>query len=543
MTTKLAEWASEHRQITKNSPSDGCGRDAVLLAVERWYDFPEFEGYLGTVGQEGEMQDLNVGWELPWPRLEVPAYQDTQIKEWYIKNAVLLVQKGYFLTVPPRDLHNYTMLVRDADDEPITVMSTLPMEVESNALHAAAARGTVVIMGAGMGLTLYNILKKHETSKVVVVERDPLVIQLLHQAAGIENWEGFEKLTFVNSDAFQFVPEQPVDCLYVDIWDDLGDSDARWQTQQIQSNVKADLVGWWGQEIEFLRWMVGRGFEQPPTLKQYSQWAEEIDLPLIEQDNPHYMRLIQAVSENFASLVGIEENVDDPKPAQGKPVRGTPEGMLARAQAPDGGELVLCERGGKFGILVDGRELMSSEGFDSEKQLALLSCEPLADHKSPSVVIGGLGMGFTLRAALDVLPVDARVTVVEVVPEVVEWNRGPLGPLTDHPLDDARVQVEVADIGAWLEGNSGGFDAILLDVDNGPAAVTLESNRDLYSNDGLARAMRMLNRSGVLAIWSATRVRDFERRLGDAGFQTEIHQIPSTGAIGGQHHIVYLSRA
>ncbi len=105
------------------------------------------------------------------------------------------------------------------------------------------------------------------------------------------------------------------------------------------------------------------------------------------------------------------------------------------------------------------------------------------------------------------------------------------------------MQVEVADIGAWLEGNSGGFDAILLDVDNGPAAVTLESNRDLYSNDGLARAMRMLNKSGVLAIWSATRVRDFERRLGDAGFQTEIHQIPSTGAIGGRDHIVYLSRA
>ncbi len=91
MTTKLAEWASEHRQITKNMPSDGCGRDAVLSAVERWYDFPEFEDYLGNVGQEGEMQDSNVGWELPWPRLEVPAYRDTQIKEWYTKNAVLFV--------------------------------------------------------------------------------------------------------------------------------------------------------------------------------------------------------------------------------------------------------------------------------------------------------------------------------------------------------------------------------------------------------------------------------------------------------------------
>ena len=185
-----------------------------------------------------------------------------------------VIALGYFQTGPTGGLRNYTMLVRDADDKSITVMSTLPMEVESNAPHAAAAKGSVVIMGAGMGLTLFNILKMQGTSKVVVVERDPLVIQLLHKSAEIENWEGFEKLAFVNSDALQFVPQEQVDYLYVDIWDGLGNQEALSQMQKIQSNIKADLVSWWGQEIQFLRWMLGKDHRLPPTLNQYSQWAE-----------------------------------------------------------------------------------------------------------------------------------------------------------------------------------------------------------------------------------------------------------------------------
>jgi spermidine synthase len=132
--------------------------------------------------------------------------------------------------------------------------------------------------------------------------------------------------------------------------------------------------------------------------------------------------------------------------------------------------------------------------------------------------------------------------LVELVPAVVEWNRGPLGALTDHPLDDARVRVEVADMCVWIEQSADVVDAILLDVDNGPAALTLESNRALYSNDVRARVMRLLHCGGVLATWSVNRVRDFESRLGNAGFKTEVHGIP--GAVGGpyQDHIIYVSQ-
>ncbi|HWG85774.1 MAG TPA: hypothetical protein VNT60_09860, partial [Deinococcales bacterium] len=178
---------------------------------------------------------------------------------------------------------------------------------------------------------------------------------------------------------------------------------------------------------------------------------------------------------------------------------------LARAPVPGGaGELSLHRRGGEYSIrLASGGELMNSRLHGSEEALASLACARLSSRAAPRVLVGGLGMGFTLAAALAALPPNASVTVAELVPAVIEWNRGELGACAGHPLRDPRVQAVAADVRELIGAARRSYDAILLDVDNGPGGLTSAANDDLYSPVGLAAARRALSAGGVLAVWSA----------------------------------------
>ena len=172
-----------------------------------------------------------------------------------------------------------------------------------------------------------------------------------------------------------------------------------------------------------------------------------------------------------------------------------------------------------------------------------MACPHLRTVEEPSVLIGGLGMGFTLRATLDLLPADAVVTVAELVPAVVEWNRGPLGPLAGQPLKDKRVRVVVGDVNGVIASSRQQFDAILLDVDNGPAPFTADANAGLYDDRGLAAARSALKENGVLAIWSAWDNRKFVQRLRYARFDVTVEHVRGRLKKGGPHHTIFLARA
>jgi spermidine synthase len=182
---------------------------------------------------------------------------------------------------------------------------------------------------------------------------------------------------------------------------------------------------------------------------------------------------------------------------------------LARAVMPDGGELVLSRRGGGYEIRCNGWELMSSHAHRSEAVLAQLACANLPP--APRVLIGGLGMGFSLRAALDCLPASAVVIVAELVPAIIAWNRGPLAAIANRPLDDPRVVLRCGDVCDELNGER--YDAILLDIDNGPATPVYHDAPRLYGPDGLRRVFDALTPDGVLAVWSADRSPSFETAL------------------------------
>jgi spermidine synthase len=214
-----------------------------------------------------------------------------------------------------------------------------------------------------------------------------------------------------------------------------------------------------------------------------------------------------------------------------------PRKALEVVATPDGGELVLWRRDDVFEIHVDGLELMSSRAHGSEEALAQLACGALP--KAPRVLIGGLGFGFTTRAALDVLPPDARVTVAEFFAAVESWNRDLVGHLARHPLADRRLRVEIADVKAVIDRAPAAFDAILLDVDNGPEAFTLASNRRLYGAAGLASIRRALAPGGVLAVWSASPDMGFVQHLSRAGFTAACGRTAyaRAGSKGGRHTI------
>src|SRR6188474_210802 len=171
--------------------------------------------------------------------------------------------------------------------------------------------------------------------------------------------------------------------------------------------------------------------------------------------------------------------------------------VLGEASTPDGTDIQLRRRDDEYLILANGKPLMSSRLHGSEEALATLGCSRARAMEQPRVLVGGLGMGFTLRAVLDALPSDAVVTVAELVPAVIEWNRELLAALAAHPLRDGRVRIEVADVGFTLRANPGRFDVVLLDVDNGPAAFTTITNDGLYDNGGVAAAYAALRARGT----------------------------------------------
>ena len=213
--------------------------------------------------------------------------------------------------------------------------------------------------------------------------------------------------------------------------------------------------------------------------------------------------------------------------------------LLSQTVAPDGTVMKLMRRDDEYIILVDGAILMSSRTHGSEEELAK-ACQRARALQRPSVLIGGLGMGFTLRATLDLLPQDATVVVAELVPAVVEWNRGPLGPLARHPLKDQRVRVETGDVADTLSSRPGQFDAVLLDVDNGPSALTAANNARLYDSRGIAAARAALKKAGVLAVWAAKDDRKFAQRLRDGGFDVQVRRPRGRLKKGGPRHTIFL---
>jgi spermidine synthase len=215
--------------------------------------------------------------------------------------------------------------------------------------------------------------------------------------------------------------------------------------------------------------------------------------------------------------------------------------VLARAQTSDGGELTLTRHVSQFVILANGQTLMTSRMHASEDALAVLGCKDARTMANPSVLVGGLGMGYTLRTALDILPSTANVLVAELVPAVVEWNRGPLGPLANHPLDDPRVGVEERDVVVTMRSSTSRFDAVLLDVDNGSSALVIPSNDSLYSDHGIAAARRSLTPGGVLAVWSASDDDGFERRLRAGGFSVQRERVRSRLKNRGSRHTILVA--
>jgi spermidine synthase len=214
--------------------------------------------------------------------------------------------------------------------------------------------------------------------------------------------------------------------------------------------------------------------------------------------------------------------------------------LLGQTRTPDGEDMSLTRQGSEYVILASGKPLMSSRMHGSEEALAAFGCRDARLRDEPCVLVGGLGMGFTLRATLDLLPAAATVVVAELVPAVVEWNRGALGPLAGQPLNDRRVRIEIDDVAAALRASANRFDAILLDVDNGPAAFTASHNTRLYDDDGIAAAKRALKPDGTLAIWSAWDDRRFEQRLKYGGFAVQVERVRGRLKQGGPRHTIFL---
>jgi spermidine synthase len=214
--------------------------------------------------------------------------------------------------------------------------------------------------------------------------------------------------------------------------------------------------------------------------------------------------------------------------------------LLGETSAPDGADMRLMRRDDEYVILANGKPLMSSRMHGSEEALATLACRQARALERPRVLVGGLGMGFTLRAVLDVVAPSAVVTVAELVPAVIDWNRGALGALAGYPLKDPRVRIEIGDVGFTLRANAGRFDAVLLDVDNGPAAFTTAGNVALYDNSGVDAAHAALAPGGTLAVWSAWEDRKFEQRLRYHGFEVEVSRPRARLKKGGPRHVIFL---
>jgi spermidine synthase len=217
---------------------------------------------------------------------------------------------------------------------------------------------------------------------------------------------------------------------------------------------------------------------------------------------------------------------------------------LDTAQVPGGGELRLMQRGAEFSIMFGDIELMNSRLSGSEQALATIACERMRARTRPQLLIGGLGMGFTLRAALAALAPDARVTVAELMPPILAWARGPLAEIFGTSLADPRVTVREADVGDLIRSGRSAYDAILLDVDNGPHGLMRKANDALYDPAGLSAARAALRPGGALAVWSSGPDANFVQRLRKTGFDVDEVRVSAKGARGGgrRHHVWVATR-
>jgi spermidine synthase len=217
--------------------------------------------------------------------------------------------------------------------------------------------------------------------------------------------------------------------------------------------------------------------------------------------------------------------------------------LLDTAPVPGGrSTLRLMRRGAEYSIRLDDNELMNSRLSGSEEALATLTCEPLKDRVGARILIGGLGMGFTLRAALSALGPDAQIVVAELVPAVVAWAKGPMADVFAGSLDDSRVKIHEADVRLLIGAGAARYDAILLDVDNGPDGLTRDANDALYSAGGLRAARTALRPGGVLAVWSSGPDAAFTKRLRTAGFAVEERFVRASRTRRGARHVIWLAR-
>ena len=215
---------------------------------------------------------------------------------------------------------------------------------------------------------------------------------------------------------------------------------------------------------------------------------------------------------------------------------------LDTAEVPDGGgELRLMQRGDEFSIMAGSTSLMTSHRSGSEETLATLACERIKSRDRPSLLIGGLGMGFTLRAALAALGPESRVVVAELVPAVISWAKGPMAEIFGNSLADPRVTIIEGDVAKVIASSSSAYDAVLLDVDNGPEGLTRKANNRIYDLEGLRAARTALRPGGILALWSSGPNRDFAQRLRKTGFAVEEVKARANGARGGAWHVIWLA--
>ena len=224
-----------------------------------------------------------------WQGLRVPTYRPASLGNWSLKKVKQVAQFGYFQDWQGQGDIDALFYAEQ------TWMSNARDEVDSQSPHVATAFGHTVLMGAGMGIALFNLLSKPDVTRVTLIERDPLVIELLRQSTDFETWPGIGKLRIEITDALVYIPDLPVDHLYADIWATPGEPQSIPDMQRIQTNVRASQVGWWGQELLFLDWLAGK----TPTMENYSAWADELGLPLIERDNPAYPGAVEQVSKSY----------------------------------------------------------------------------------------------------------------------------------------------------------------------------------------------------------------------------------------------------
>lgn len=215
---------------------------------------------------------------------------------------------------------------------------------------------------------------------------------------------------------------------------------------------------------------------------------------------------------------------------------------LARATAPDGEALELRGRGHEFLIVAGGYDLMSSDDDVSSRALAELGCAPISSREAAVVLVGGLGMGFTAGAALAALPKGATVEVAELVDAVAEWNRGPLADLAGRPVEDPRCRIRIGDVREAIAEGRAAYDAILLDVDNGPDALAHPSNGRLYDGRGIAAAHTALRPGGVLAVWSYSDDSRFTRRLQRGGFDARVERVAASRKGRGRYHYIWIAQ-